>query len=186
MSQGSGFFKTLEHLIDVFEKNLLGFLLLIMVTITFAQVVARYLFNSGAIWALELTTTVFAWLILIGASHGIKVSAHLGVDVLLNAVAEKWQRLLAIIACLTCLLYASILLDASWLHTLSDNLNARGGALAYVQKMYQYDFPLEDLPIPRWIAYSALPIGLLLFIYRVLQVLYAIVTKSKKAIITSH
>lgn len=179
-------FNKLGYWVDIFERNLLSFLLLIMVTITFSQVIARYVFNSGAVWALELTTTTFAWLILIGASHGVKIGGHLGVDVLITILPKAWQRLCGIVACLCCLLYAFILLDASWLALISEDLNARGGALSYVAKIYKYNLPLEDIDFPRWVAYSALPIGLILLSYRIIQALYLIVIGEKKAIISSH
>jgi C4-dicarboxylate transporter DctQ subunit len=182
----NGRLKKIGVYVDIFEKNTLSFLLLVMVAITFSQVIARYIFNSGAIWALELTTTVFAWLVLLGASHGIKIGAHLGVDVIVNLLSKKWQRIFGLIACLCCLLYAAILIDASWLRFISDDLNARGGAIEYIQKMYKYNLQLEDLPLPRWTVYSILPIGLLLFCYRVIQALYLVFTGVRKAIIASH
>jgi C4-dicarboxylate transporter DctQ subunit len=38
-------------------------------------------FSTGFGWALELTTYLFAWLVLFGISYGIKVGAHIGIDV---------------------------------------------------------------------------------------------------------
>src|SRR3546814_10591963 len=70
----------LSRIVNRLEEGLIALLLGGMAMITFCQVVARYLFNSGAVWALELTTYLFAWLVLIGASYGVKISAHLGVD----------------------------------------------------------------------------------------------------------
>ena len=72
------------------EEGLLAFLLAAMTIVTFSQVVARYVFNTGAIWALELTTFLFAWLVILGISYGIRVRAPIGVDVRLrtcNSVA---------------------------------------------------------------------------------------------------
>ncbi len=50
------------------EEVFIGLLLATMTLVTFSQVVARYVFNAGAVWALELTTYLFAWLVLFGVS----------------------------------------------------------------------------------------------------------------------
>src|SRR3546814_2076081 len=80
-----------------------------MAMITFCQVVARYLFNSGAVWALELTTYLFAWLVLIGASYGFKISAHLGVDAFVKLFPARHQRYLILLAGLVWCVYAVIM-----------------------------------------------------------------------------
>src|SRR3546814_1697988 len=46
----------LSRIVNRLEEGLIALLLGGMAMITFCQVVARYLFNSGAVWALELTT----------------------------------------------------------------------------------------------------------------------------------
>ena len=60
-----------------------------MTLITFANVIARYVFNSNILWALELTVYLFAWMVLIGASYCVKHSLHLGVDILLGALPKR-------------------------------------------------------------------------------------------------
>lgn len=165
---------------------MLSCLLAAMTLLTFSQVVARYLFSSGAVWALEATTTLFAWMILFGMSYGIKISAHLGVDAIVQLLPYKAQRATAVLACLMCVLYAVILLDASFLASINDNLNARGGAIEYIQKMKRVGIEMEDLPIPRWIAYIILPLGLALFVFRSLQALWMIVKGERSFIIASH
>ncbi len=43
-----------------------------MTLITFANVIARFGFNSNILWALEATVFLFAWLVLLGASYAVK------------------------------------------------------------------------------------------------------------------
>ena len=69
-----------------------------MTLVTFSQVVARYVFNSGAVWALELTVYLFAWLVLFGMSYGVKVHAHIGVDAFAKLFPQPVQRILALAA----------------------------------------------------------------------------------------
>ncbi len=173
--------------IDRFEQAIIGGLLAAMTLLTAGQALARELFAVSSPWVLEVTTLMFAWLILFGMSYGIKVGTHLGVDAFANVFPEKWYRVFAVIAALACVLYAAILLDAGWLGAVfGDNVNARGGAFTYVQKMYRIGVELEDLPVPRWVAYSILPIGLALFAFRALQALWQIIQGRRHHVIASH
>ncbi|MXW85312.1 MAG: TRAP transporter small permease subunit, partial [Boseongicola sp. SB0667_bin_21] len=47
---------------DAIEETLIAALLGLMTLLTFANVIARYVFNSNILWALELTVFAFAWL----------------------------------------------------------------------------------------------------------------------------
>ena len=55
--------------VDRIEENLIAVILGTMALLTFANVVARYVFNSNIFWALELTVFLFAWLVLLGATY---------------------------------------------------------------------------------------------------------------------
>ena len=79
-------------LIDQIEETVIAALLGLMTLITFANVVARYVFNSNILWALELTVFMFGWLVLLGASYAVKKHAHLGVDAILNMVSPPARR----------------------------------------------------------------------------------------------
>ena len=68
------------RIVNALEEGIIALLFAAMTLVTFTQVVARYVFNSGMVWALELAQYLFAWLVLLGMSYGVKVHAHLGVD----------------------------------------------------------------------------------------------------------
>ena len=64
---------TVPHSItDTIEEKLIAGILGFMAALTFANVIARYAFNSNILWALELTVFLFAWLVLIGAVYARK------------------------------------------------------------------------------------------------------------------
>ncbi|MCK5547291.1 MAG: TRAP transporter small permease subunit, partial [Rhodospirillaceae bacterium] len=63
-------------LVSRVEENILATILAIMTLVSFAQVIARYGFNTGWGGALEFTRILFAWLILFGMSYGIKTKSH--------------------------------------------------------------------------------------------------------------
>ena len=73
------------------EEGLVAFLMAAMTLVAFAQVVARYVFNYSFVWALELNGVLFAWLIFVGMSYGVRVGAHIGIDALVKAVPPRWR-----------------------------------------------------------------------------------------------
>src|SRR5690554_5736421 len=105
-----------------------------MVLIAFLQVVLRYVFNAGFVWALELTTYCFAWMVLIGISWGVKVNTHLGVDTFVKLFPVRAQRALVLFGCLCYIAYAGIMLVGAW---------------DYVSKIFRIGIPTEDLYVPR-------------------------------------
>jgi C4-dicarboxylate transporter DctQ subunit len=131
-----------------------------MALVTFSQVVARYVFNTGAVWALELTQYLFAWLVLFGMSYGVRVGAHIGVDAFVKKMSAPVQRVVGIAAALLCMAYGAIVFIGSW------NL---------VDFVYVLDIESEDLPIPQWTPYLILPIGFGLLFLRLTQVAYRII-----------
>ncbi len=81
-----------SNLINHLEEWLITLLLVSMTLLTFSQVVARYVFNSGAVWVLEATTYLFAWLVLLGASYIIKCGAHIAVDSVVDLFSKKIKK----------------------------------------------------------------------------------------------
>jgi C4-dicarboxylate transporter, DctQ subunit len=180
------------------EANFIALLMAAMTIVSFSQVVARYVFNSGWGGALSFTRILFAWLILFGMSYGIKVGTHLGVDVFVRMLPKPIFKALAIFAALCGILYAIVLLHSNWLQVFG--IETKGGAFDYWHRMYKIGIGLEDLLYPewmqhylgtqarvqRWIAYSMLPIGLALLALRCAQALVDIVRGRRETIIASH
>ncbi len=143
------------------DEWLIAILLAAMTLLTFTQVVMRYVFNSGFTWAVELTTVLFAFMIFIGISYGVRVGAHIGVDALVKLFPPGIRRLVSILAVLLCLVYAGMVIYGSW---------------QYVMKMKMVGIELEDMAIPMWTVRAILPIGFALLVLRFLPVLYNLIT----------
>ncbi len=142
--------------LDRLEEILVSFLLAGMTVVTFAQVIARYVFNYSFVWALELTMFFFGALIFLGMSYGVRIGAHIGVDALLRVVPARVAKGMMVLGTLLSIVYASIVLYGSWI---------------YVDKMYTIGIMAQDIPIPQWVPRLVLPIGYILLIYRLLEVL---------------
>ncbi|MCG6950851.1 MAG: TRAP transporter small permease [Betaproteobacteria bacterium] len=148
------------RLIERLEEALIALLLTVMTLITFSQVVARYVFNYSFVWALELNTFLFAWLIFLGAAYGVREGAHIGVDALVKSLSPAKARVTAIAATLLCMVYAVLVIVGGWI---------------YVSKMYQVGIMAEDIPIPQWVPRLVLPIGGALLFLRFGQLLVRLI-----------
>lgn len=142
-------------LVTAIEENAIAALLALITLISFVQVILRYGFNTGINGALELTTVLFAWLILFGMSYGIKMGMHLGVDAFIRLLPPRAFKAVAIFGAVCCLLYGLILLNADWLQWLG--AKTRGGAVDYWSKMFKLGIGMEDMRWPGFLQALGLP-----------------------------
>jgi len=140
-----------------FEEGLIVVLMAAMTLLTFVQVVARYVFNDSLVWAMEATGIMFAWLIFVGMSYGVRVGAHIGVDALVKSLGARAARNAASVAAALCTVYA---------------LLVAFGSYQYVYKLYSIGILMQDIPIEIWIPRVVLPLGFLLLAFRFAQVLW--------------
>jgi C4-dicarboxylate transporter DctQ subunit len=179
--------------VDSIEETSIALCLGLMTLVTFANVVARYAFDANILWALELTVFLFAWLVLMGMSYGVKKHVHIGVDVIINAVSPAKRRILAIIAVSLSLLFSVLLLVGAW-----DYWYPFATERAWLETD---DIPMPEFlqfladsmnegeryeKMPRWIPYLALPLGVALLTFRFLQLAWQIFTGKLDRIIASH
>jgi len=203
--------QTRHSLTDTIEETLIAALLGLMTLVTFANVVARYLFNSNILWALELTVFMFGWLVLLGASYAVKKNAHLGVDVIINLVSPPTRRVLALISVGVCLLFSLLLLKGAWDYwavfaelppttgrwfPTGLDWDARGqgwyevqdipmiAPLRFLEDVLNYGESYEK--IPRAIPYVVLPISMALLVFRFAQAAVAIFRGKSDRLVASH
>ena len=76
---------------------------------------------------------MFAWLIFVGMSYGVRVGAHIGVDARRQArCAARAARVVGIVAALLCIVYACIVTF---------------GGYQYVRKMHDVGILMQDMPV---------------------------------------
>ena len=197
--------------INSLEESVIAGLLGLMTIITFANVIARFAFNSNILWALELTVFLFAWLVLLGASYEVKTHAHLGVDAVLNLLAPAPRRALALFAVGCCLVFSLLLLKGAydywavfadlpptsgrWFPTGFD-MKARSqsfyevqdvpmvGALRFLEGLINYGEEYEKLP--KVVPYIVLPVSMLLLVLRFVQTAGQILRGETDRLVASH
>jgi len=183
----------LGQFIDNIEETSIALCMGLMTLITFANVVARYAFNSNILWALELTVFLFAWLVLMGSSYAVKKHIHIGVDVIINMVSPPTRKILALLAVASCLVFSVLLLIGSWNYWYPF-ISERAWLETEDIPMPEMFMFLSDVlnegeayeKIPRFIPYAALPLGLALITFRFLQIGWQVITGKCDKIIASH
>ena len=164
-----------------------------MTVITFANVIARYVFNDNLLWALEATVFLFAWLVLLGASYAVKRSLHLGIDLLIAALGPAARRALGLVSVAACLAFAILLLIGSWDYWypfatkrafLEVNDVPMPAFLQFLADWFNEGEAYEK--IPRFIPYAVLPLSMALLTWRFLQAGIAIARGTQTTVIASH
>ena len=212
MSGHSGYHpKTkLGHFVNELEETFIALLLGMMTLVTFINVVLRYVFDTALIWGLELTLVLFAWLVLFGISYGFKITAHLGVDAILNIVSSPAKRVLVLISAVVCVVYAGLLLKGAWDYWAPfaglDATTGRWFPTGFANSRDQAWYETEQLPFPEWlrfieplmnegeayeklprfIPYAILPLSVALILFRIVQASLRIVKGDQDSLIVSH
>ncbi len=203
--------QTSQSFTDKIEETIIAALIGLMTVVTFANVIARFVFNSNILWALELTVFMFGWLVLLGASYAVKKQAHLGVDAIINMVSPATARTLGLISVACCLLFSLLLLKGAydywavfadlpptsgrWFPTGFDT-SARSqsfyevkdvpmiGAFKFLEDLINYGERYEK--IPKVIPYLVLPLSMLLLVFRFAQAAIQIWRGDVDRLVASH
>lgn len=148
-------------IINVLEESIIALLMASMTLLVFVEVVLRFGFNIGMMWAQELTLHLSAWMVLFGASYGLKIGSHICVDALVRIFQPTTRRIISAAAVIACLIYCALFAVGAWV---------------YLEKVYSIGIELEDMAIPKWVAHSIIFIGMLMMAWRLLQLLWDIIT----------
>ena len=201
---------------DRIEERLIAVILGLMTAITFANVIARYVFESGILWALEVTVFLFGWLVLLGASYAVKIKAHLGVDAVINMFQVPGRKAFGVFAAACCVLYAFFLLKGSWDYWANfaelpategrwfplgfeENFRGKGwyetedtpmpNLFGWEPLAWMADVFNEGEPyekVPRLLPYLVLPLSMALLLYRFVQAGIAVWRGRVESLIASH
>jgi C4-dicarboxylate transporter DctQ subunit len=200
----------LGQAVNEIEETMIAILLGAMTLVTFVNVVLRYGFNTSLIWGLEVTLILFAWLVLFGVSYCVKVTAHLGVDAVLNLFGRDGRKRFAILAGLCCVIYTLLLMKGAWDYWAPyaglDRTAGRWFPTGFEPTRDQAWYTTEQVPMvpflrwleplinegeayekfPRVIPYAMLPFGVALLLFRFVQALIDVIRDRRESFIVSH
>jgi C4-dicarboxylate transporter DctQ subunit len=157
-----------------------------------------------------MVTFLFAWLVLFGMSYAVKVTAHLGVDAIINMFSEGPRKVLAVLTGLVCIVYAALIFKGAWDYWAPfaglDATSGRWFPTGFENSRDQAWYEVIDIPIPDWlrfiepimnegeayeklprfIPYAMLPFGAALLLLRFVQATLRVVSGRQKTLIVSH
>jgi C4-dicarboxylate transporter DctQ subunit len=149
----------LDKTLAIIEETIISIGLALATLLLFMNVVARYLLETGFPWVLETVHYLFAWVVLVGAAHGVKTGVHLSIDLLVARFSPANQRRITLVGVALSLAFVVTVLVLS---------------IEYTVKIYQWGDLTLDLQIPQWIPYVAIPVGLSLMTVRLLQIAWLV------------
>ena len=149
----------LANIVNKLEESFLSLLLVGMTILVFIEVVLRFGFNTGISWSQEVTLYMMAWFVLFGASYGVKVGAHIGVDSFVKLFPLKIRRVMGLLSVSICIAYCVIFMIGAW---------------NYLSKLKQINLEMEDLEVQRWMSESIIFLGFALLLFRFVQLLIKI------------
>lgn len=145
---------TLDRWLTRIEQLLLGSAILGSSLILFINVILRYFFAKGLVWAEESVRYLIIWMVLIGGSMAARNSQHINVDVLVNLLPAGPRRHANTILRLVAALFSAAL--CVWSVRLTLLIKASGQITPGMQ-------------IPTYWAYLAIPVGSALMTVRFVQ-----------------
>ncbi len=150
----------MKKFLNSLEEGIISLLLASMTLLVFVEVVFRFVFTMGISWAQELTLHLSAWMVLFGASYGVKVGSHIGVDALVKLLPRTGRRVISGVAVCLCLVYCGLFSYGAWI---------------YLGKLHKIGIHLHDIAVPKWVAHSILLIGMLMLAVRLAELLWKII-----------
>ncbi len=148
---------SIKEVLDNIESYICRILLVIFVTLLFAQIISREVFGYSIAWSEELSVYLFVWFVFFGASYAAKHSAH-------NRVTFQYKWIPGKLS-----IALEALSDLIWI----------GFNVYFIYLSYDFVFnkmnlfwKSQTLGIPMKYIYLILPIAFTLMTLRILQVNY--------------
>ena len=145
MILGSPSLRMLGSFYERLEEILLVFLVVLMVSLGFLQILFRNLISIGIVWVDPLVRHLVLWIALLGASIATRENRHISIDILSGYLSPAHQRRVQggvqLFSAFICLLLVH-------------------PAIRFLQNDYQAGKILA-LGIPMWLSQSIMPIIML-------------------------
>ncbi|HWA38647.1 MAG TPA: TRAP transporter small permease subunit [Burkholderiales bacterium] len=144
-----------------------SWLALVIVVLMATNVILRYSFSYGSVWAQELEWHLLAPLILFGISYALLHGEHVRVDVLYDKFSERTKLWVELVSQGICILVSLAII---WL------------SIKYVQQAYVIN---EGSPDPgglpyRWILKALIPLGFAFLVLQCVASILGVLERLKK------
>jgi C4-dicarboxylate transporter DctQ subunit len=151
----------LDRGLSIAEDTFISVMLITASAILFVNVVGRYVFNYGFVWAEELVRYEIIWLVFVGGSVAARKGIHIGVDAIVHLLPAPLQKLVNIAVLVLCIAFCAILAFYGW-------------ELVAQTRAFNQQTPAMQAPF--WLMQLAIPVGAMLMGLRFTQSLVTAVT----------
>lgn len=148
------------------EEILIGLLIASASVILFANVVARYVLNSGIPWADEVVRYQIVWMVFLGGSVAARKGIHIGVDIVVKMAPPKIGRFILLIIHAIGIFFCGVLVYYG------AELTAQTREFGQVSTALQ---------APMWIFQLAIPVGSALMAIRFGQQFFSVLLSEAQA-----
>ncbi len=99
------------NLIHILLINLSKILIIGMLLIVFANVILRYVFNSGILWSEEVALLFEVWFIFLSLGLGVKHRLHMSISLMQREALPSWlNRMLDMLADLVFMVVGAVMI----------------------------------------------------------------------------
>ncbi|MCM3389023.1 TRAP transporter small permease [Ureibacillus chungkukjangi] len=142
------------HGLNRYSQYIAMLLLVIMVFLVFLQIVMREVLNYSFSWTEEAARYMLVWVSFISSGFAYQYGAHISIEVFVNKLKPTLNRAIKIIGTVIAIIFAIILITT-------------GGELVLENLMNKS----PALHLPMGLVYLAIPIGALLQILNIIDLL---------------
>lgn len=154
----------LNKYVENFEKYICIMTFSVMLFLTFANVLSRFIFHFSLSFSEEIVTSLFVLASLSGTSLAIRNNSHLGLDYIVSFMPQAVRKLLSIFANILGIIMCGII-------------------LYFGSEMVIHEFQSNQLSAtmqwPEWIYGLSVPLGAFLLIFRYFYAIFIIITNPK-------
>ncbi len=129
----------LEHL----EEWILAYTLLMIVLLSFVQVVLRYAFHYNFTWFEEFARYICIFMTFLGASIAVKTGAHFSMDAVVQAIPGRTAHFVKAFVNFCCGLFFVVVIYFGIRHCL---------------KLHRYGVKTAAMRIPMYVPYLSIPV----------------------------
>jgi len=144
----------LNKWIEKTETVLLIVILIVMILLSFLQVLLRNFFDQGLLWGDIFLRNLVLWVGFLGASLATREGKHINIDLFTRFLSGRWRALAQMVTQLAAALICIFLADAGWTFVMDEKL--------YETKIFA--------EIPAWYFQLIIPVGFLLMAFRFLLI----------------
>lgn len=159
-------FKVFDRILTYFENTLVVTGLLSVTFVLFINVVLRYIFKAGLVWAEEYARYAIIWIVMAGSGAAVRENMHMSITALVDVTKGKtFHFIINMFVLVVSMIFSLFLVYAG---------------IRLTSSMITNNQVSPALEIPLWWIYVSIPIGGVLMTIRFIQSFFKQLSDYKK------